>query len=100
MNGTPPSAVPLNIRSMNASMNGCDISELPSTNFVWECRVVLQNLNETLAALRLGKLEEWFQLFTDGTLRRRRQIAMQNLVIELREENGQLDNVMVSSCIT
>jgi hypothetical protein len=25
VNGTPPSAVPLNIQSMNASMNGCDI---------------------------------------------------------------------------
>jgi hypothetical protein len=28
------------------------------------------------------------------------QIAMQNLVIGVREENGQLYNVIVSSCIT
>ncbi len=37
VNGTPPSAVPLNIQSMNATINGCNISELPSINFVWEC---------------------------------------------------------------
>ena len=98
VNGTPPSAVRLNIQSMNASMNGCDFSELPSINFVQECQVVLQNLKETLAALCLGKSEELFQLFTDGTSCR--QIAMQNLVIALREENEQFDNVIVSSCIT
>ncbi len=57
----------------------------------------LQNLNETLAALCLERSEEWFQLFTAGTSRC--QIAMQNLVIALKE-NGQLDNVIVSSCIT
>jgi hypothetical protein len=61
--------------------------------------VVLQNLNETLTALWLGRSEEWFQLFTDGTSPCR-QIAMQNLVIALKEENRQLDNVIVSSCIT
>ncbi len=71
VNDTPPSAVP--------------------------CQVVLQNLNETLATLRLGRSEEWFQLFPDGTSHQ--QIAMQNLVIALRE-NGQLNNVIVSSCIT
>ena len=53
-------------------------------------------MNETLAALRLGKAESWHQLFTDGTSRR--QIAFQNLVIALME-NGKLDPVIVSSCM-
>ena len=65
-------------------------------NFVRECRVVLQNLNETLSAFRLGTAESWHQAFTDGTTRR--QIAFQNLVIALMED-GDLDPVIVSSCM-
>lgn len=96
VNGTPPSAVPANIQTMSAAMTGAEAEELPSVNFVRQCRTVLQNLNETLAALRLGKADTWHQLFTDGTSRR--QIAFQNLVIALMED-GKLDPVIVSSCM-
>jgi len=96
VNGTPPSAVPANIQTTCTAFTGAETSELPSISFVRECRVVLQNLNETLSALRLGTAETWQQLFTDGTSRR--QIAFQNLVIALME-NGKLDPVIVSSCM-
>ena len=69
---------------------------MPSVRFVRQCRTVLQNLNETLAALRLGNASTWHQLFTDGTTRR--QIAFQNLVIALMEDD-KLDPVIVSSCM-
>ena len=68
---------------------------MPSVNFVRECRIVLQNLNETLSALQLGSADTWHQVFIDGTARQ--QIAMQNLVVALMED-GHLDAVIVSSC--
>ena len=96
VNGTPPSAVPANIQTASAAFTGAEASDLPSLRFVRQCRTVLQNLNETLAALRLGNASIWRQFFTDGTTRR--QIAFQNLVIALRED-GKLDPVIVSSCM-
>ena len=96
VNGTRPSAVPANIQTASAAFTGAEASELPSVNFVRQCRTVLQNLNETLAALQLGNATTWHQLFTDGTTRR--QIALQNLVIALMED-GKLDPVIVSSCM-
>ena len=59
-------------------------------------RVVVQNLNSTLAALRLCEADEWHHLFTDGTSRR--QIAFQNLVIAVMVDS-KLDPVIVSSCM-
>ena len=96
VNGTPPTAVPANLQSTQAAFTGVEARELPSVNFVRQCRTVLQNLNETLSALRLGKAESWYQMFTDGTSRR--QIAFQNMVIALMED-GTLDPVIVSSCM-
>ena len=96
VNGTPPSAVPANIQTASAAFTGAEASDLPSVRFVRQCRTVLQNLNETLAALRLGNASIWHQFFTDGTTCR--QIAFQNLVIALRED-GKLDPVIVSSCL-
>ena len=97
VNGTPPSVVRKNIQTTSAFFTGRETSDPPpSVNFIRECRTVLQNMNEALAALRLGTAETWHQLFTDGTSRR--QIAFQNLVIALME-NGKLDPVIVSSCM-
>ena len=96
VNGTPPSAISANIQTTSAAFTGAEASELPSVSFIRHCRTVLQNLNETLAALRLGNADNWHQLFTNGTTRR--QIAFQNLVIALMED-GKLDPVIVSSCM-
>ena len=59
-----------------------------------ECHVVVQNLNEMLAAMRLGDADTWHQLFTDGTTRW--QTEFQNLVISLMEDE-KLDPVIASS---
>ena len=67
VNGTPPSAVPKNIRTFSAAMTGETQDQPPSVDFVRKCRVVVQNLNEMLAAYRLSKEAKWHQLFTDVT---------------------------------
>ena len=58
VNGTHPSAVPANIQTPCASFTGVEADELPSVNFVCEFWIVLQNLNETLSALRLGSADK------------------------------------------
>ena len=45
VNGTPPSAVPANIQSLCAILNGAEAEELPSIDFVRKCRTVVENLN-------------------------------------------------------
>ena len=57
LNGTPPSAVPANIQTMSSAMTGQEVTEMPCINFVRQCRVVVQNLNSTLAALWLGEAD-------------------------------------------
>ena len=79
LNGTPPSAVPANIKTMSAAMTGQEVTDMPCIKFMRKCCVVVQNLNSNLAAMRLGEADEWHQLLTYGTSRR--QISFQNLVI-------------------
>ena len=67
VNGTLPYDVTANIQTMSAKMTGRELNELPCINFVRKCCVVVHNLNSNLAALRLGDVDEWHQLFTDGT---------------------------------
>ena len=96
VNGTPPSAVPKNIRTFSSTITGDAPSQSPSVSFVRQCRVVVQNLNEMLAAYRFSKEERWHQLFTDGTTRR--QVVFQNLVIGI--SNGdKFESIIASSCI-
>ena len=73
------------------------MKELPQLDFIRKCRSVLENMNLMLAAKRLGEVESWHQLFTDGTSRQ--QIAFQNLVIGLLDAQGKFDLVIASSCI-
>ena len=96
MNGTHPTAVPNNIQSLCALFTGVEATEIPSVTSVRQFRVVLQNLNETLFAFRLGNDDSWHQVFTDGTTRR--LISFQNLVISLMED-GDLDPVIFSPCM-
>ena len=96
VNGTHPKAVRENIQTSCAAFTGVEAKELPSVNFVRECRTVLQNLNETLSAFRLGNADTWHQAFIDGTTRR--QISFRNLVVALMED-GKLDPVIISSCM-
>jgi len=41
VNGTPPSAIPGNITAMFA-VDGIVLKEIPSVNFCWQCRSVVQ----------------------------------------------------------
>jgi hypothetical protein len=88
VNGTAPSAIPTNIQTMYETLYGEKPEELPSVNFVRECRVVVEVIGETLAALKLAAAENWKQLWTDATTRR--QIPFTALVIGLLgdEDNG------------
>ena len=95
--GNPPSAIPATMQVTHTAFRGCELKELPTVDFVRKCRMVLENLNLMLAAKRLGDAPTWHQLFTDGTSRR--QIAFQNLVIGLLDENDKFDSVIASSCI-
>ena len=96
VNGTHPTSVPANIQSSFALFTGVEATELPCVNFVRQCRLVLQNINDTLSAFRLGNADSWHQVFTNGTTRRK--IAFQNLVIDLMED-GNLYPVIVLSCM-
>ena len=85
VNGTPPSAIPATIASFSAMECGTVPESLPSLSFIRECHVVVQTIAELMAAFRLGNAEAWLQAFTDGTSRR--QIAFQNLIISILEND-------------
>ena len=86
VNGTPPSAAADNIQTISATMTEREVNELPCINFVRKCRVVVQNLNYTLAALWLGDADEWHHIFTYGTPRH--HISFQNLLIAVMVDSN------------
>ena len=89
VNGTPPTAIPDNIvSSIRTFSPNTVIKELPSKWTVRRARSVIYVIVQTLAAYRLGKSHKWRQAFTDGT--GRRQVAMQNLLIDLDEDLEEL----------
>mmetsp|Transcript_13403 Transcript_13403/g.29103 ORF Transcript_13403/g.29103 Transcript_13403/m.29103 type:complete len:910 (+) Transcript_13403:516-3245(+) len=97
-NGTPPASIPANIASHAAIITpGAKVVELPSLDFVRRCRPALRVLCETLAAYRLDTAKEWEQLFTDGT--GRRQVALQNLVLSIIEDDEIQPLVLSTSII-
>ena len=97
VNGTPPSSIPMNIRSQaNITMQNIIIESLPTARFFRSCRTNLRILGETLTSYRLAKAKLWIQLFTDGTAKR--QIAIQNLIIRINEDK-ELKDLVVSSAI-
>jgi len=71
--------------------------ELPSVNFVRECRVFVEVMGETLTAIKLANAPEWLQLWTNATTRR--QIPFTALIIGVLAESGDIDPVVISSCI-
>jgi hypothetical protein len=97
VNGTAPSAIPTNIQTMYETLYGETPEELPSVNFVRECRVVVEVVGETIAALKLAAAENWKQLWMDATTRR--QIPFTALVIGLLGDEDNIDPVVISSCI-
>ena len=96
-NGAPPSAIPGLIKITMETFTGEEVKTLPSIRYVRHCRLIVQILGETMAAIKLGREKCWQQLFTDGTTRR--QISFQNVVIGLMGESNSVNPVVVSSCI-
>ena len=96
-NGAPPSAIPGLIKIMMETFTSQEVKTLPSIRYVRHCRLIVQILGETMAAIKLGRGKYWQQLFTDGTTRR--QISFQNVVIGLMGERNSVNPVVVSSCI-
>ena len=98
VNGTPPSAIPSNIRTIYATLFDEDVSP-PSIKFCRDCRAIVQIVGETIAAIKLARAKKWGQLWTDATTRR--QIPFSALVIGLLGDgpNDTIDPTVVSSCI-
>ena len=99
INGTCPSAIPLNTRSMYETMYHSSPKQDVSINYVRECRAVVQVIGETICAMKLAAADEWGQLWTDATTRR--QIPFTALIIGLLGDGLEdaIDPVVVSSCI-
>ena len=94
--GVQPMSVPKIMQTYATEYTGEELDELPSVNFIRQCRTIAQVVNEILAAIKLGHNHNWKQLFTDGTMRR--QIDLTTLIIGLMDDGG-LDRVVVSSCL-
>ena len=60
------------------------VQELLIIIFIQSCRAIIRIISETLAAYHIGKMEQWYQLFSDDTVRR--QTDLQNLVIGIIDE--------------
>ena len=72
------------------------INNLPSEMYIRQYRTVIRIIGETLTAYRGARASMWQHLFTDGTSRR--QIAFQNLIISITE-NDDLRPLTLSSTI-
>ena len=95
--GTPPASIPSIISSSYQMYYGKEPDEVPQVSFVRQCRVIVQVIGETIAAIKLASADKWDQLWTDATTRR--QCPFQALIIGLMDSEKKLDPVTVSSCI-
>jgi hypothetical protein len=97
VNGTAPTSVPTTIQSIYDTLYNESPEELPSVNFVRECRVVVEIIGETMVAIKVGRAEFWYQLWANSTTRG--QIPFTALIIGILTDSGSIDPVVVSSCI-
>jgi hypothetical protein len=98
IHGTPPSAIPSNIGTLFVTLTGEEPKELPSVNYVRQCRVLIQIIAETITAMKLAAHPNWAQIFFDATTRR--QLSFSAVIISLMgDEPGSVDPVIVSSCV-
>jgi hypothetical protein len=98
IHGTPPSAIPSSIGTLFVALTGEEPKELPSVNYVRQCRVLIQIIGETITAMKLAACPDWRQIFFDGTTRR--QIPFSAVIITLMgDEPGSFDPIIVSSCV-
>ena len=75
VNGSPPSAVNANIRSIVERVSpGTVIKQLPSSWTIRCARTVLLVVVQALAAYRLAKADKWGQLHSDESERRQNNL--------------------------
>ena len=79
--GTPPASIPSIISTSYQTYYSKEPNEVPQVSFVRQCRVIVQVIGETIAAIKLASAEKWDQLWTDVTTRR--QCPFQALIIGL-----------------
>ena len=70
VNGTLPSAVPLNLKTLYETLYGSDPVHTPSVSYVRYCRVLNQVIGDTITALKLGAADNGKQICFDATTRR------------------------------
>ena len=98
VNGTPPSAITKNITPEAAlSTPEFIVHDLPSKGYIRRCHTILRIVGETLTSYWLAKQEKWKQLFTDRTSRR--QVALQNLIVSVVEDDSFKPLVLSSAII-
>ena len=73
------------------------VQELTRINFIRSFRTILRIIFETLVDYCIGKVEQWSQLFSDGT--DRRQTALHNLVIGVINEEPLSPLILSTSTI-
>ena len=95
--GIPPNAIPGTIITMYESLYDIDCSDVLLAKFARECRDVIRIVCETLTAMKLASTDDWKQIFTDETSRC--QQSFSTLIIGIAGEEGELDPVIVSSCM-
>ena len=66
-NGTRPSVIPSCIHTVYKTLYQEEPDELPSVNFVRECRVLVEDMGETMRAIKLANATQWSQLWTNST---------------------------------
>mmetsp|Transcript_21419 Transcript_21419/g.44776 ORF Transcript_21419/g.44776 Transcript_21419/m.44776 type:complete len:297 (+) Transcript_21419:1703-2593(+) len=85
---THPSCVAANILTITELLNP-DVSmveELPLVSFIREYRSINVHLTKMMSAYTLANVNEYSELFSDGTSRR--QTSIQNLIIGFLEDGG------------
>ena len=98
VNGSPPSAIPSNIGTLFATLYGEEPTNIPSLNYVRQCRVLVQIVSETITAMKLSVCPNWAEIFFDATTRR--QVPFSAVVISLMGDTPEsIDPVIVSSCV-
>jgi hypothetical protein len=86
--GTPPTSIPSIISSSYQTYYGRQPDEVPQVSFVHQCRVIVQVIVETIAAVKLASAEKWDQLWTNATTQR--QCPFQALIIGLMDQEKRL----------
>ncbi len=97
ISGTTPTTVSSTIQIIYETLYKEKPEQLPSVNFVRECRVVIEVIGETMAAIKLALEAELGQLWTDGTTWCQRPSTA--LIVGILSESGVLDPVVISSFI-